>query len=213
MTREVVNPELRTVCTQLAALERRHRTLERAALIGIFLALSFGGGALYVAMVPRPMAEVEARRFTLRDSEGRTRAALTVREDGGASLYVADQSGAPRATIGVSMNGVPALGMSDRDGKLRAAVAVSAHGIASVGVFDRNEKMRAKLATDESGAPTLQLLDDQVRIRALLSTDQERTLLRIADPSGQTRVGLGLSSDSPGIVVFDEIGTMIGKMP
>ena len=119
----------------------------------------------------------------------------------------------PRVTIGVGVNGVPALGMSDRDGKLRAAVAVSAEGAASVGVFDRNEKPRAKLTTDERGAPTLQLLDDQLGIRAVLSTDQERTLLRIADPSGQTRVGLGLSDDAPGIVIFDENGTTIGKIP
>jgi len=56
-------------------------------------------------------------------------------------------------------------------------------------------------------------LDDKVRARSVLSVDQERTLLRIADASGRTRVGVGLLYDSPGIAIFDESGATIDKIP
>ena len=93
--------------SRVADLERRYRRLERSAALAVVLALGLSGIALYLADPRRRATEVEARRFTLRDSEGRGRAVLTVRDDGAASLIFSDRENVPRATIGVSVNGVP----------------------------------------------------------------------------------------------------------
>lgn len=194
-------------------LVRGHRRLKRVTAAGLITALSLGSAAFYAVWERQTADEVAARRFTLRDLEGKLRASLTVREDGGATLYFPDQNGAPRAMLGVSVNGTPALAMSDKEGTLRAAVSVSPDGAASVGFFDGRATLRARLGTEGDGLPSLQLLDDKHGVRAVLSVEKDRSLLRIADGNGQVRLGMGLSNDSPGIVVFDRDGVTITKIP
>lgn len=204
-----------TVASRVEALERRLKvivvvTLAAAAMVGL------AGAAVFLtwsAGFRLRQGGIEARRFALVDEHGRPRAVLSVQENGAASLYLTDGKGTPRATLGVGKDGVPALGLGDEDGTLRAAMAVAADGGCSLGFFDGHQNVRARLGLRPDAVPALDIFDDAQRDRVLLSVEPGRSLLRIADRSGQTRIGLGLSAGSPGIVVFDQNGAPVGQLP
>lgn len=200
------------VIGRIERLERRNRGLGGVTVASLVTALTAAGASFHATSQPQSLDEVEARRFTLRDPEGTVRATLMIGEDGGATLYFPDRDGVPRATLGVSANGTPALAMTDTDGTLRAALSVSPDGAASVGFFD-GRSLRARLGVEADGPPSLRLLDDKRGVRAAISADEKRSQLQIADGSGQTRVGLGLYHDSPGIVVSDRNGATIVRIP
>jgi hypothetical protein len=124
-----------------------------------------------------------------------------------------DGAGIPRATLGVGADGLPALGLGDAAGVLRAAVALGADGGSSLGFFDPRQNLRARFGLRGDAVPALDIFDDAQRDRVLMSVEPGRSLLRIADRSGQTRIGLGLAAGDPAIVVFDEHGTPTSRFP
>ena len=205
-----------TVTSRVEALERRLKLIAIATVAAVAASIGLAGTAVYLtwsAGVRLRQGGIEARRFALVDEHGRARAVLSVQENGGASLYLTDATGTPRATLGVGRDGVPAVGLGDKDGTLRAAMAVAADGGGSIGFLDGHQNVRARLGLRPDAVPALDIFDDAQRDRVLLSVEPGRSLLRIADRSGQTRIGLGLSAGSPRIVVFDENGAPVGQLP
>jgi hypothetical protein len=199
-----------------AAMNGRLDVPDRRRRWGSISALVFAGASLglsAVAFSRSSRGTIEVRRLVLTDAHGMGRAVLSVRDDGSAGLYLTDVRGTPRATLGVGADGVPALGLGDRDGMLRVALAVGADGAANLGFFDMQQNVRARLGIRPDAAPALDIFDDAQHDRVLLSVEPGRSLLRIADRSGQTRLGLGLSEGSPGIVIFDPRGGPISRLP
>jgi len=198
------------------ALGRRLRWTALMALTALGTTLGLGGAGLYLARrwsVQHVTEGIQARRFTLLDERGKARAVLAVEDNGAATLSFLDVLGARRASVGVGSDGVPALGLGDGHGTLRAALAVDDDGRSSIGFFDGERNLRARLGVGPDGTPALNILDDAQHERVLLSVEPGRSLLRIADRAGQTRIGLGLMAGSPGIVVFDRDGTPVRQLP
>jgi hypothetical protein len=204
------------IAAGIDALGRRLKWTTLIALTTLGTTLGLGAAVIHLAR-RGPSRDgtggIEGRRFTLLDERGKARAILGVEENGAATLSFVDSLGTHRASVGVGPEGVPALGLGDGHGALRAALAVDGDGRSSIGFFDAQRNLRARLGVGPDGTPALNILDDAQRERVLLSVEPGRSLLRIADRSGQTRIGLGLSAGSPGIVMFDEGGAPIGRLP
>jgi hypothetical protein len=208
-------PDQASVTARLDTLDRRMKRVAMIGLAGVTASLALAGAALYAASGTRALTQdgvVQARRLVLADGAGRPRAVLATDPNGAASLYLTDTSGRPRATLGVGADGAPALGLGDAGGIVRAAVAVGADGRSSVGFFDPRRNVRARLGLGPDAIPALDMFDDRERDRVLLSVEPGRSLLRIADRSGQTRIGLGLAAGAPGLVVFDESGAPVREL-
>ena len=191
MAAEVLEP---AIAARVDALGRKMKWAAFMALTALGTTFGLGGAALYLAhrWSAQSVAEgIEARRFTLLDERGKARAVLAVEENGGATLSFIDALGTRQTSVGVGSDGVPVLSAS----------------------FDGERNLRARLGVGPDGTPALNNLDDAQRERVLLSVEPGRSLLRIADRAGQTRIGLGLSAGSPGLVVFDEDGAPIRRLP
>ena len=205
-----------SVTARLDALDRRVKRVAMLALAGVGASVALAGAALYAISATRALPRdgvLEARRFVLADGAGRPRAVLATQPSGAASFYITDGRGTPRATLGVGADGVPALGLGDGSGVLRAGIAVGADGGSDVGFFDARHHLRTRFGIGTDELPRLEMLDDAQRARVSLTVAPGRSLLRIADRSGQTRIGLGLSAGAPGLVAFDEDGAPLRRFP
>ena len=200
---------------ELVILRRRVHRAEVAAAAALVATLALGV-ATFTWIHPRDEGRgvaLRAQQLALVDDEGRTRILLAVRPDGTANASFSDAHGTPRLTVGVGSHGLPALGLGDAEGQMRAAFALDDRAVATLGFLDGHRALRARLGLDGDGVPALTFLDGGQRVRALLSVEDDRSLLRMADRSGQTRIGLGLAFGSPALVVFDEHGATVSKLP
>jgi hypothetical protein len=212
-------PDVDALHARLATLERRTgRVTLCAGAAGVLavLAAALAGVVSRQASTARPSQSLEGRQIALRDSAGKLRALLGVRADGSVALMLSDAAATPRIMMGVGVGpeSTPVLALSDNQGRLRAALAVAADGAASVGFLDGSEMVRTTLGTAGNGAPALNLVDDARHVRAALQEDTDGTsLLRLFDRAGQPRVALGLNDDAPSLVMRDENGALLGKLP
>jgi hypothetical protein len=172
--------------TRLSRLEREVRRWRRLAALAPLtlvvatvagLALPAVGGRPTDGPVIRPQTVgdvVEARRFVLRDTEGRTRATLAVADDGIPRLSFVDADGETRAALGprhlylagedggaaiklfVNQGGTPALRL-EQAGRLRAVLGMTADGTLALGFYGQDGKGRALLDVGSNGAPGLTL--------------------------------------------------------
>jgi hypothetical protein len=151
----------------------------------------------------------------LRDPEGRTRALLGVRADGSVALIMSDAEATPRVMleVGVGPDGASALGLSDSQGRLRAGLPWRRWG-RQRRFLDESQMVRTTLGTAGNGAPALNPVADDRRVRAALQEDADGTsLLRLFDRAGLPRVALGLNDAAPSLVMRDEDGALLSKMP
>jgi hypothetical protein len=82
----------------------------------------------------------------------------------------------------------------------------------TLGFFDPHRTLRARFGLRADAVPALDIFDDAQHDRLLMSVAPGRSVLRIADRSGQTRIGL-IAAGDPAIVVFDENGTPMRRFP
>lgn len=175
--------ELETRLTRLEAEVRRWRRLAVLGPLALVVATVTGlalpaiGGRPADSPVVRPTAlgdVVEARRFVLRDAEGRPRATLAVADDGIPRLSFVDADGETRAALGprhlylaaedgmaaiklfVNQGGTPALRL-EQGGRLRAVLGMTADGTLALGFYGQDGKGRALLDVGSNGAPGLTL--------------------------------------------------------
>ena len=208
--------DLTSAMARIGMLERRVRQISAVAIGLAAASVGAAAAALHGTQSIRAMVRdgtIEAHRFVLADRAGKPRAVLGLEPSGAANFYLTDTHGTARATLGVGADGVPALGLGDEHGALRAAMAIGTDGASSVGFFDPHRNLRARLGVRADVVPALDIFDEAQRDRVLLAAEPGRSLLRIADRSGQTRIGLGLSAGVPAIVVFDDKGAAIGQFP
>lgn len=102
---------------------------------------------------------VQARGFVLRDTHGRSRAELRIREDGSPILRLNNLYGRSRATLQLRDDGMVALRMMDRDGVLRAEMRLEKSGEPSLLLSGTDGQARVLLATDEQGVAGTQRVE------------------------------------------------------
>ncbi len=215
-------PILNTLTQRLDRLERENRRLKIAGAV-LLLALAAVGvmGQVLPKAVPKV---VEAERFVLRDTRGRTRATLDAEGSGTLALSLYDQNGKIRASLAVEADGTPRLDLVDQNGKQRVALNVVKDASALV-LADQNGKGRISLTVLPGGRPDLALSDQNGKTRLVLDVGTSGPSVVLYDENEKERAVLGhaaLEATATGtveqrpassLVLFDRDGKVIWKVP
>ncbi len=170
---------------RLATLERAHRRLKSAAILGAIFA-AFTLVAPYNSdlrhLVPA-RERVEAREFVVVDAHGR-----------------------PRGALSVTADGTPSLTLSDGRAKRRVSLTVGADSEGRLDLADKDEHSRASLSVTPDGAPFLAFIDQHDALRTgLMLNDAGAAALILMDHTGHGRIGLGVRpDDSPRICLVEK---------
>jgi hypothetical protein len=152
-------PTLEQLASRIAQLEQRLRS------VALFLLAVIVFTALFQLWQVLGHKNVDAERFVLRSSDGKTRAMLSTSSEG-TLLGMFDAGDKLRAMLSLGADGAPALLMDDADGTPRVLLSVLPNGVPSLGIYDAGKKLRAMLSTDPSGTPALTLYDAEQNLRA-----------------------------------------------
>jgi hypothetical protein len=166
-------------------LEKMEREVRRVRRLGTFLLVSMAvllglaAALIFVAQKARVFDRAEdlvvARRYVLRDYEGRIRGIWETTNEGAAQFIVADTSGSERLRFRVLEDGSAGLAMVDATKRARAVIAVLPDETTTLALADAKGRTRAVLGLRAGGAPSLVL----------------------AGADGQVLTGLGLESGGP----------------
>ncbi len=160
--------------------------------IGVFLVTWFIVSRTHTSDV------VFAKRFTLVDDSGITRAELAVREEG-AVLSLCDENGKFRTMLRVGKDG-SRLDLFDENGKLRTSLC-EVKGLNGLILTDENQKPRATLVVTKDG-PGLDLFDENENVRASMGTGQT-----------ETEDGRVTTYPESSLLLFDQDGYVIWEAP
>ncbi len=145
----MTDPTLDSLAQRLDRLERENRRLKLAGAILLLALVAVGAmGQVLPKAVPKV---VEAERFVLRDTKGKTRGGLGVLADGTTALAFYDQNEKVRAVLGVEPAG-PSLVLYGQNSETRAVLGhigletkatgtVEQRPASSLVLFDRDGKV------------------------------------------------------------------------
>ena len=187
---------LQTLRKRVDQLEHAHQRLRRFGLfafLGIGVTLLMGQAGRSV--VPEV---IEAQRFVVKDTNGKSIAALGADRDGAPLLVLMNSDGHLAATLDVTAHNKPTLTLYDRDGKSRAVLAVDSDGSPALVMHDKTGTPRVGLAVATQGSGGLVLYGDRNAARASLGlgTDWSPYLVFL-DDNGNVRTALGQSEALP----------------
>ncbi len=220
---------------KLARAEHRSRVMLVAVVMTVVGVLLLGASGDEVQKV------LCAQEFRLVDQNGKTLAALEMRENG-PGLAILDQSGNDRAVLAVSSDGIPALGLMDKDGKPRVRLCLDPTGLAALELRDQNGKSNvqvgslvaadstveagltlfgqngmpvAGLTASPLGACGLALCDLAGKPHAVLGlVESGQPMLSLSDQNDNPRALLGLhESGRPSLKLLDQTGNTIWQAP
>ena len=222
-------PTIETVARRLDRVERENRLLKRAAVVA--LAVISAAVLMGQATESKPTTALEAERFVLKDSAGKTRAVWGPSQAGGYSLGFFDAAGRGRLVLGVDDAG-PNIGFMDANQTSRIILTITLKGYPALGLLDANGKTRAELAIDGEG-PNLSFFGAEQKllraklalsgrdpILAFMNSDGKPSMglmgsgLSLVDTNGQFRVLVSLAADgTPRFFLADRAGKPIWSAP
>jgi hypothetical protein len=204
---EAANAMLRRECGRW-----RCGGLAATALAGV-LGIAGAGAAAKIA----PM--LEANEFVLRDKDGKTRAALTIREEDGApGLAFFDRKGQVRLSFDLGSRDAedsaadakdksaprgrrgetPGVNIYDEAGGLRAALTIRPDGTPGLGLFDEGALPRLSLDLCTDGSAGLNLYGQAAALRAALAIRPDGSPgLGLFDSQGRVVQSIDLPADAP----------------
>ncbi len=190
---------------RLEKVERQNRWMRAGGIAALVLAAA---GAAMGQAVPAPKV-IQAERFEVVDSKGKSRVSIGAAEDGSSGLEISDNKGKPRVAVGAFTNGCVGLILYDGDGKRRTEISVLQDGSPVLRLCDKEEKDRAALAVHPDGCPGFGLLDkeEQSRMGFALAVDGAPAIM-LSDRRGKDRVTLELIAESPLLGLSDSKGTV-----
>jgi hypothetical protein len=163
---EAANRFLQSEC------RRWHRTGLAMAAVGVILGITGATAANRVSPL------LEAHEFVLRDHDGKSRAALTIRDDGSPGLAFFDREGKVRLSFDLGKDKTanptapqetPGMNIYDQDGGLRAALTIRPDGTPGLGLFDKDRQPRLSLDLCADGSAGLNLYGHAATLRAALA--------------------------------------------
>ncbi|MFQ5881799.1 MAG: hypothetical protein ACE5I9_04930 [Candidatus Methylomirabilales bacterium] len=124
---------------RLDRVERENRRWKR---VGTFVLAAIAAVALTGQATPRNVAkEVEAEKFLLRDTSGKTRAVLAMGADESVGLSLSDKDGTARIWLSLGAGGSPVLALFDKTARPRATVRVWPDGLPHLALTDKDGKV------------------------------------------------------------------------
>lgn len=178
---------------RLNHLERQNRRWQW--LVSVTVAV-IGLQVVFIQVIPRRVQKVlEAEMFVLRDTDGKSRAALGLVDDA-TFLLLNDRDGRPGVTLSVLPDGPRMLSLLDKDGRTRSVLTAQADGDSGLRLFDKDRLHRASLDVMADGRPILRLSEKDTEHPGLhrVIPDTSRTTylwdlspLRVAVPDPATK--------------------------
>ncbi len=184
---------------RLEAVERDNRRLRRLGLmmlVGVGVLLGLTTAIMVVASrhgMPGMVPQVtEAKKFLLRDAEGRIRGAWGTNEEGAAQLLLQDNAGRSRLRFSVLPDGSSGLAFVDSVNNARIVVGILPDESANIVLADPGGKTRAVLGIAPNGSATLVF----------------------ADRGGATKAGIGVDPRGLGTLnVVERPGAEVEELP
>ena len=170
-------PTIETLVRRLSHMERENRRWRW--LVTVTLA-TLAAAVIVGHLVPRKV--VEARRFVMRDADGRSRAELGMTTDGTSVLVLNDKDERPGVALSVLPNGPRTVSLLDENGKTRSVLTARVDGDSGLRLFDENRTHRASLDVKADGSPILRLSPEQ-RETSEAHRPPKKPLLLISDPT------------------------------
>lgn len=149
-------PTVETLVRRLSQMERENRRWKW--LMTVTLAV-IGAAIVVNNVVPRTV--LEARKFVLRDADGKSRAELGLTMDGSSVLVLNDEEGSPGVALSVLPDGPRSVSLADENGKTRSVLTARADGDSGLRLFDKNRTHRASLDVRADGSPILRLSPEE----------------------------------------------------
>lgn len=182
------------VSQRVEALERENKRLRQLGvymLIGIGVLLGLTSAIMIVAArhgMPGMVAEVaEARKYLLRDGDGRVRGIWGMKQDGAAQMTLADATGQDRIRFSVLPDGSAGVAFVDSANNSRMVLGVLPDQSATVVFADQGGKTRTVLGLMPNGSSTLVFADRGGVTKAGIGIDTRGlgTLTVVERPGGQ----------------------------
>jgi hypothetical protein len=192
---------------RIEAIERDNRRLRRLSLMmlmGVAVLLGLTTAVMVVAarhgmpgMVPQVL---EAKKFLLRDTDGRIRGAWGTNGDGSVQMLLQDEVGRTRLRFSVLPDGSSGLAFVDSANHSRIVVGVLPDESANIVIADEGGKTRAVFGVAPNGATTLVFADRGGTTKAGIGVDSRGlgTLNLVERPGGQVEEPDDSGSDSAG---------------
>ncbi len=160
--------DTQTILERLEKLERQNQRLKRSGLAASLLL----GVVLLMGQATRKSRTVEAERFNLLDSTGKTRAELLMLTDGPA-LKLYDSNQVARVVLSIYQD-MPNLGLYDRSGIVRLGLTDRPQDGPSLWLGDATGRPRAQL--DAIGEHPRLYLQDKKGLAASIGDDTVQNL-------------------------------------
>jgi len=216
--------ELVLLKRRIDCLERGNWRLRRFGLFAFLgVGLLFVMGQMSSSIVPEI---IEARRFVVKDANGRNLAALGTDRDGAPLLVLTNLDGGLGATLEVTAARKPTLSLYDRAGNSRAIMSVDSEGSLSLSLNNKTGTPRVGLAAATQGSGGLVLYGDKNTARASLGLGTSWSpYLVFMDDGGNIRTALGHADALPpaltktfrvvdySMMVLNEKGGMVWSAP
>ena len=187
--------ELELLKRRIDCLERGNRRLRRFGLfafLGVGLVFLMGQAGSNIPEV------IEAKRFVVKDANGRNLAALGTDRDGAPLLVLTNLDGGLGATLEVTAARRPTLTLYDRAGNSRAIMSVDSEGSPGLSLNDKTGTPRLGLAVATQGSGGLVLYGDKNTARASLGLGTSWSpYLVFMDDGGAIRTALGHADALP----------------
>ena len=189
----------RPLTERLEAVERENRRLRRLGLmmiVGIGVLLGLTSAIMVVAArhgMPGMVPQVtEAKKFLLRDRDGRIRGTWGTNEEGMAQLLLQDTTGRTRMRFSVLEDGSSGLAFVDSVNNARIVVGILPDESANIVLADQGGKTRAVLGIAPNGSATLVF----------------------ADRGGATKAGIGVDTRGLGTLnLVERQGNEVEELP
>lgn len=184
---------------RLEAVERDNRRLRRLGvmmLVGVGILLGLTTAIMVVASrhgMPGMVPQVtEARKFLLRDPQGRIRGVWGTNEEGAAQLILQDTVGRGRLRVTVLPDGSSGVAFVDSVNHTRIVLGILPDESANIALADPGGKTRTVLGIAPNGSATLVF----------------------ADRGGSTKAGIGVDARGFGTLnLIEQPGAQVEELP
>lgn len=199
---------------RLERLERANARLKASLLVVAGAAIAVAALWSRGAQAQPPPGDLDVKRLTLRDSEGRKRALLTSANDDSPVLAFYDAAGKTRAVMTLdAKTGVPTFELATEEEKAGLTLAVNKDGEPVIVMKEKRRRSEVALSAVDSEAGLVISGRDKRRI-ALVYSQKNGAVLALKDQNERPRVAAVVDEEGNAQMGIDDAeGKPVWKKP
>ncbi|MEO6810353.1 MAG: hypothetical protein ABI353_14650 [Isosphaeraceae bacterium] len=151
--------------------------------------------------------------FSLNDSHGKSRLALTLTQDGRPRISLRDKDGKRTILMDEGTDGSPALTLFDQREKCRLVLLLKRDGSPYISLFDKNSQVRMTSSVQSNGDSHLYIMNskDSIAMSIGISENDVESGMTYYDNDGKDRLSMSVMNREPSwssIRLSDQSGLM-----